>query len=196
MTVALKNYTGRDILPFAEDLARLRIKVFRSFPYLYDGDMTYEQTYIDTYARSADSLFVLAFDGDQVVGAATGIPMADETDEFKQPFLDQGYQPDRIFYFGESVLLPEYRGRGIGVGFFEHRECHAREQGGFTHCCFCAVERPSDHPLRPSGYQPLDEFWHKRGYTRVPALNTEYRWRDIGETAQTAKPMTFWLKSL
>lgn len=196
MAIALKNVTGPDILPFAEDLARLRIEVFRRFPYLYDGDMAYERKYIDTYARSPGSLFVLAFDGDWVVGAATGIPMADETQEFKQPFLEQGYQPERIFYFGESVLLPQYRGQGIGVAFFDHRERHARDQGGFTHTCFCAVERPADHPMRPAGYQPLDDFWRKRGYARVPALHTEYRWRDIGDSSQTAKPMMFWLKSL
>jgi GNAT superfamily N-acetyltransferase len=158
--------------------------------------MAYEQAYIDTYARSAGSLFVLAFDGDKVVGAATGIPMADETREFRQPFLDQGYQPDRIFYFGESVLLPEYRGHGVGVAFFDHRESHALEQGSFTHTCFCAVERPSVHPLRPADYEPLDDFWHKRGYKKVPALKTQYHWRDIGDTAQTPKPMTFWFKSL
>lgn len=196
MTVTIQTLTGPDIGPHIDDLAHLRIEVFRSFPYLYDGDMAYERKYIDTYSRSPRSLFVLARDGDRVVGAATGIPMADETEAFKQPFINHGYDPQAIFYFGESVLLPEYRGQGIGVAFFEHREGYARGLGGFTHCCFCAVERPSDHPLRPTDYQPLDEFWQKRGYQKVPALNTEYRWKDVGEDLETAKPMTFWLKAL
>lgn len=174
----------------------MRIEVFRSFPYLYDGDMAYERKYIDTYSRSPRSLFVLARDGDRVVGAATGIPMADETKEFKQPFIDHGYNPETIFYFGESVLLPAYRGQGIGVAFFEHREGYARDLGTFTHCCFCAVERPADHPLRPAGYQPLDGFWQNRGYRKVPELNTTYRWKDVGEDVETAKPMTFWLRAL
>ncbi|MDK9558043.1 GNAT family N-acetyltransferase [Marinobacter sp. M216] len=179
-----------------DDLARLRIRVFRSFPYLYDGDMDYERRYLDTYASSQDSLFVLARDGKQIVGAATGIPMADETEEFKRPFVEQGYDPDRIFYFGESVLYPEYRGQGIGVAFFDYREAYAREQGQFTHCCFCAVERPEDHPLRPLDYQPLDRFWRNRGYRRLPELNTRYSWKDVNESEETEKPMTFWIREL
>ena len=196
MTVSLKPVSGSNIQPYVEDLARLRIEVFRSFPYLYDGDMSYEARYIETYAQSPRSLFVLALDDDQVVGVATGIPMSDETDEFRQPFSALGYDTDRIFYFGESVLLPGYRGQGIGVAFFDQREAYAQQLGGFTHCCFCAVERPTDHPQRPPDYQPLDEFWHHRGYRKEPRLTTEYRWKDVGDSQETAKSMTFWLKSL
>jgi GNAT superfamily N-acetyltransferase len=122
--------------------------------------------------------------------------MDHETEEFKGPFIEQGYEPEKIFYFGESVLLPEYRGQGIGVAFFDHREGHAREHGRFTHCCFCAVERPSNHPLRPSDYQPLDQFWHNRGYRKVPELATTYTWKDVDQPEETAKPMTFWLRRI
>jgi hypothetical protein len=38
------------------------------------------------------------------------------------PGMDVG----RVFYFGESMLLPRCRGRGIGHAFFGHREAHAR----------------------------------------------------------------------
>ena len=196
MTVTIATLTGNDILPYLDDLARLRIDVFRAFPYLYDGSMDYEQNYLATYASSPDSLFVLALEGDQVVGAATAIPMAHETDEFKQPFIEHGYDPKRIFYFGESVLQPSYRGQGIGVTFFEQREARARELGGFSHCCFCSVERPQDHPQRPADYQPLDHFWRNRGYRKAPGLATTYAWTDVGDTAQSSKPMQFWLREL
>ncbi len=194
MAILLKRFTGAQIKPYIEDLARLRIRVFRDFPYLYDGDMSYEYNYIETYARSKRSLFVLACDGDRVIGAATGVPMEDETNEFKQPFEQHGYDPSAIFYFGESVLLPEYRGQGVGVAFFEQRERYARELAGITRCCFCAVERPDDHPMKPANYQPLDAFWGNRGYTKEPALTTEFSWKDVGEEAESAKRMTFWIK--
>lgn len=196
MTIAITRRNGREISPYLDDLARLRIKVFRSFPYLYDGDEDYERRYLETYARSPGSLFVLAKDGDDVIGAATGIPMADETDAFKNPFIEQGFDPADIFYFGESVLLPDYRGQGVGVAFFDHREDVARQSGGFTHCCFCAVERPDDHPLKPADYKPLNEFWNNRGYRKVPELQTTYSWKDVGDASETAKPMTFWIKRL
>ncbi|MBD2838060.1 GNAT family N-acetyltransferase [Pseudomonas sp. JM0905a] len=187
---------GGAIAPHIDDLARLRLTVFREFPYLYDGTLEYEARYLATYAESKESLFVLALDGERVVGASTGLPMTDETDEFQRPFREQGWAPERIFYFGESVLLPEYRGSGLGVRFFAEREDYARRLARFDHCAFCAVERPADHPRRPPGYQPLNEFWARRGYRHHPELRTEYHWRDLDEDTESAKPMSFWLKEL
>lgn len=196
MAVQLQRVSGEAIRPWVRAVADLRIRVFREWPYLYDGDMGYEQQYLETYIRSRRSVFVLAREDEQVVGAATGLPLEDEEEAFIQPFIDQGYDPASIFYFGESVLLPEYRGQGIGVHFFEEREAHARELGGFRYCCFCAVERPDNHPLRPEGYQPLDDFWKKRGYEPVPELRTHYPWKDIDQAGETAKPMNFWMGEL
>ncbi|MGF6690822.1 MULTISPECIES: GNAT family N-acetyltransferase [Pseudomonas] len=187
---------GAAIAPHIEDLARLRLTVFREFPYLYDGTLEYEARYLATYAESPESLFVLALDGERVVGASTGLPMSDETDEFQRPFREQGWDPERIFYFGESVLLPEHRGAGLGVLFFAERESYARRLGRFEHCAFCAVERPHDHPRRPPDYQPLNEFWARRGYRHHPELRTAYHWRDLDEETESAKPMSFWLKEL
>lgn len=192
--LSLRRLTGDAIGPFLDALAQLRITVFREWPYLYDGDMDYEKTYLETYSRSPESLFVLVMDGETIVGASTGIPMADETEDFKRPFEAQGYDPEGIFYFGESVLLPEYRGRGLGVRFFEEREAYARELGRFSWTCFCAVERPADHPRRPPEHVPLDAFWHRRGYAKHPELATTYTWKDLDEAEQSPKPMTFWLK--
>ena len=64
-----------EIVSRLDDLARLRITVFRAFPYLYDGDMDYERRYLATYLE-ADGAFVAgAFDGDELVGAATAAPL-------------------------------------------------------------------------------------------------------------------------
>ncbi len=47
-------------------------------------------------------------------------------DSLGQLRFANGYDPAEVFYLGESVLLSEYCGRGIGVRFFEQREAHAR----------------------------------------------------------------------
>src|SRR5690606_14929829 len=130
----------------------LRMRVFHEWPYLYEGDLAYEEAYLQTYIAAPDSVIVLALHEDNVVGASTGIPLQYETDEVKAPFIRQGYDIDSIFYCGESVLLPEYRGQGAGVAFFEHREAHARAIGEFKYSCFCGVQRPEDHPQRPADY--------------------------------------------
>jgi len=170
--------------------------VFRAYPYLYQGDLAYEAGYLKTYIESPGSVIVLALDGNSVVGAASGIPLKYETDAVKKPFIDAGYNIDTLFYCGESVLLDQYRGQGIGVAFFAHREAHAKSLGGISHSCFCGVQRPADHPLRPADYMPLDTFWQKRGYTRQPELTTHFSWREIGEDTESPKPMTFWMKAL
>ncbi|MCG6943463.1 MAG: GNAT family N-acetyltransferase [Thiohalocapsa sp.] len=201
--IQITRVTGVALDQFIPDLARLRIRVFRDYPYLYDGDAEYEARYLATYARASGSVVVLARDGERIVGASTALPLAEETDAVQTPFLAAGYDPRQVFYLGESVLLPEYRGRGIGVRFFEEREAHARALatdpasgfGPLTRLAFCAVERAADDPRRPSGYQPLDGFWRNRGYSRQPALRTEFSWKEIGEAAESPKPMVFWLKA-
>lgn len=192
--IRIERWTGKALEQYIPDLARLRIEVFRDFPYLYDGDFEYEKKYLQTYIDCPDSVIVLAFDGDKIIGASTAIPLKYETDEVKKPFIENGYDPDEVFYCGESVLDKNYRGLGIGVKFFEQREAHAKELGGFKHICFCCVERPADHPRRPADYVPLDKFWNKRGYFKHPELKTTYSWKDLDDEFETPKLMTFWLK--
>lgn len=182
-------------MPYLPDLARLRVEVFRDFPYLYDGDAAYEQNYLRVYAETPGAAIIIARDGDQVVGAATCLPMAAETGNVRQPFLDAGMDVSAIFYFGESVLQRAYRGRGVGVAFFTAREAQAAK-GGYKTTAFCAVQRPADHPLRPKDYVPLDEFWRHRGYHIRPELVCAMRWRDIGEDQDRLKHLTFWTKDL
>ncbi len=175
-------------------LARLRIEVFRDWPYLYDGDMGYEERYLQAY-RSAGAVVVGAWDGARLVGAATGSPMEDHAGEFGAPFVERGFDLGEVFYCAESVLLPDYRGRGLGHAFFDHREAHAKVLGR-KWCCFCSVIRGDDHPMRPEGYRALDGFWRKRGYAPMDGMMAEFSWRDIGEEAETKKPLQFWIREL
>lgn len=195
MTMEIKCFSGSDAARHLDDLARLRISVFRDFPYLYDGDLEYERNYLATYAKSEGSIFVLALDDGKTVGASTGVPMEAETDEVRSPFLRASYDPRDFFYFGESVLLSSYRGHGIGVRFFEEREAQARRLS-LPFCTFCAVERPSDHPRRPADYVPLNDFWRKRGYVHHPELSTTFSWRELDEHAESPKPLSFWIREL
>jgi hypothetical protein len=192
----IKTFKGSEITPYIPDLAQLRIEIFRDFPYLYDGSIQYEENYLKTYTQSQESLAVIVFDRDYAVGVSTGLPMEDETEEFKKPFVEQGYDPKGIFYFGESILKKKYRGRGIYSRFFKEREKHALSLRRFNTICFCGVIRPEDHPLRPGDHQPLDPIWKKFGYTKYPELTTTYVWKDIDKEEDTGKEMVFWLKEI
>lgn len=192
----IQRISGAAVQPWLSAVASLRITVFRDWPYLYDGDLAYEAEYLAAYARSPGSVFVLAFDGEQVVGAASGIPLADDDDAFQRPFLERGIDPREVYYFGESVLLPAYRGRGVGHAFFDHREAHARELGGYTRTAFAAVDRAGDDPRRPDEHRGNEAFWLKRGYCRQPGMSLRLAWREVGEAAESEKSLTFWWRAL
>ena len=191
----IEALTGEALDAALDDVAGLRIRVFRDWPYLYDGDLEYERRYLETYRSSDAAILVGAFDGARLVGAATGTPMADHADDFAAAFEGTGLALNDIFYCAESVLLPEYRGRGVGHRFFDLRESHGRALGA-TVSAFCGVVRPVDHPLRPDGYRPLDAFWHKRGYAPLDGALAWFSWKDIDQTEATRKPLQVWTRSL
>lgn len=193
--VQVRALTGEALGAALDDVARLRITVFRDWPYLYDGDLDYERDYLSAYRESPGAIVVGAFDGARLIGAATGTPMADHASEFAAPFTDVPVPLDDIFYCAESVLLPDYRGQGIGHAFFDAREAHARALGA-GHSAFCSVMRPADHPMRPQDARSNDAFWRKRGYAPLPGVVASFHWKDLGDDHESAKPLQFWMRRL
>ncbi len=200
MTIRLETLTGDAIRPALDELSRLRLGIFREWPYVYDGNADYEAEYLATFAEASDAIIVAAFDGDKLVGAATAAPLIGHTDEFVPLFEARGFRSEEVFYCGESVLLEPYRGQGIGHAFFNRREDHARalnERGGtFKYVTFCGVIRDARDPRQPPGYRPLDAFWRKRGFEKIDGLIGNYDWREIGATDETPHAMQFWIRAL
>lgn len=195
MRLQIKVISGRDIKPYLLTLANLRIQIFYQYPYLYEGDLDYEKKYLQRYIDCSDSILILALNENEVVGASTAIPLRFENPEMQQPFENFHIPIEEIFYLGESVLLPEYRGQGVYKHFFKEREQAAKKQG-YLYTTFCAVERSPTDPRRPPTYKPLDEIWKKFGYAKNPELTTQFSWKEIGEVEESLKLMTFWIKKL
>lgn len=193
--VVIESLTGDAIAAVIPEIAALRITVFRDFPYLYDGDLAYEHDYLAAFGASPRAVVVVARAGERIVGAATGAPIPDVESDWAAPFRARGMDVERRFYCAESVLLPEWRGRGIGHAFFDGREDHALELG-MREACFCSVIRAADHPARPEEYRPHDAFWRKRGYVPLDGIVARFAWRDIGDTGETGKTLQFWGRSL
>jgi len=196
MPLRIETLTGDALRPVLPALARLRTEVFRQWPYCYDGAAADEQAYLGRYVRSPRAAIVLAWDGDAPVGASTCLPLEDEIEDIRAPFAARGLDPSRFFYFGESVLLPAYRGQGVGVAFFDQREAHARAVSECDFACFCAVVRDPNDTRRPADYVPLDAFWRRRGYTPYPQLCCAMEWREVGGEAEVSNHLSFWIKPL
>lgn len=194
MTLRYDVFRGAAIAPQIASLARLRVDIFREWPYLYAGDAEYEARYLAGYTQP-DAVLVGAFSGDELVGAATAMPLLHH-----DKVLSQAIQPwiddlETVFYCAESVLRAPFRGQGAGHRFFDLREAHAQSLG-FVHSVFCAVCRQADHPFRPVDYSPLDGFWRTRGYEPIQNCTVDLAWRDVGASVETAKSMQVWHRRL
>lgn len=187
---------GEDMVKWLEDVARMRCEVFRDFPYLYDGDEAYEQQYLSVYTRSPGSVLVLALAAGRVVGASTGLPLKDAEPAFQRPFQERGIPLETVFYCGESVLLPAFRGRGLGHRFFDEREAHARSLKSARWVSFASVIRAATDPRRPVGYRSNESFWSRRGYVPQPDMEVRLPWKQVGETHETEQALTMWLRPL
>lgn len=194
---------GSDSLSFIDDLAELRCKVFREYPYLYEGNPAYEREYLTHFTESERAFLVIAKFENRIVGVSTCLPLVEADPVFQQPFKDAQYVLAKIGYFGESVLLPEFRGHGVGHRFFDLREQWAHKHD-FTITTFCSVIRPDDHAARPQDYRSHDEFWKKRGYQRHDELIAKLDWPEVthtenpsisGISAKNSHRLVFWAKS-
>lgn len=180
---------------YLPDMARLRLKVFHDYPYLYEGDIEYEAEYLQEYFAKPDCALILALDNSLVVGASSCLPLKHAKTEFQRPFMNEGWDLSKGFYFAESVLLPEYRGQGAGSTFFRLREELAIQLEQYEYLAFCTVDRCDQEEFRPENYHTLDDFWKKQGF-KSTELVAKFAWRDRGQDRASMKNMPFWIKSI
>jgi len=202
-TGAIRALTG----PVSEDdlnaIARLRIDVFREYPYLYDGDMAYEQRYLAGLAGDPQALVLIAEADGDVVGCATSLPLLGSADitaaaDVAGQFAAAGLDPARCYYYSEILVRPEWRGAGLAKAFYGKRATFAAERG-FTHVCFAAVVRPTDDPRRPADYFDPGPLWRRMGFEPRDEMVFHYEWPTLqpdGATADASHPMRFWIKPL
>lgn len=193
--ITTRTLRGPELEAALMDVAQLRITVFRAWPYLYDGTLDYERAYLETYRNNAGALLVGAFDGDRLIGASTSTMMEDHASEFAAPFVALGIPLTSMLYGAESVILPEYRGQGIGTTFIKYREAHALSHNR-SHVAFASVLRPDDHPLKPAQARSNDAFWRRNGYAPLDGVLAEFAWKDVGDDADTTKHLQFWMRQL
>jgi GNAT superfamily N-acetyltransferase len=193
--ISVRALQGTDLEAALDGVAALRISVFHDWPYLYEGTLEYERQYLATYRDNPDALLIGAFHDGSLIGASTSTPMEDHAEGFAAPLRAIGVPVTSILYGAESVLVPAYRGIGLGHRFIDLREAHARALGR-SHVAFCSVKRPEDHPARPTSFRTNDAFWRGRGYQPLPGIEARFSWRDVGDKVETEKSLQFWMRAL
>lgn len=191
----IRTTHGKEIERYIPDLARLRITIFREYPYLYDGTIEDEKPYLQRYVDCKESLVVLIFDENKIVGASTALPLKNELDFIQKPFIQNSFDLKDYCYFGESILEKSYRGKGLYRQLFEEREKHAKSIKA-SHTCFAEVDRGLHDARRPVDYFNKESTWQNYGYKKDAKLTTHFMWKEIGEAKPSSKLMHFWTKKL
>lgn len=194
--IKIRSFTGSGIKTYIPSIAKLRAEIFKEYPFLHISGVDLEMQYLKKFTQCKEAIAAVIFDASKIVGATVGLPFEDKDLEMQQLFIDHGLNPADYFYFGESVLLQAYRGRGLGHHFFDIREGHVKRLKRFKSICFRTVVREKNHPQKPKNYIPLETFWEKRGYTQRPELNYSFSWKDLGESEESPKLIVFWTKEL
>lgn len=195
MVITEQLLTGSAIADVLDELATLRLGIFREYPYLYQGRREDEVNYLATYAETPDACVILAYEGNTVIGAATGMPLVHEEARMLDAFAGTGLPLDEVYYVGELLFRPAYRQGGLGRKLLAHLESHLRALGRYRWLTCATVERPDDHPLRPRDYLPITGFLARTGFVRLPGVTTRFRWRE-SDGVERDHPMQFWSREL
>ena len=177
--------TGAAIADVLDDLATLRLDIFREYPYLYEGRREDELNYLSTYAKTPDACVILAYDGSAVIGSATGMPLIQEDAQLRDAFAGTALPLDEVYYVGELLFRPGYRNSGLGRKLLDHLESQIRSFGSY-HMLTCAtVERSEDHSLCPRDYIPITRFLARTGFVRLSGVTTSFMWRETDGVKRT-----------
>lgn len=180
--IDIQKHEGRSIKTYLPSIAKLRVDVFKEPPFCFEWDMKHELFNLRRLLCK-EGIAILVFDKTKLVGAATGLPLQEAPLPILKPFQDQGVHVEKYFFFGQSILLPPYRGRGLYNHFFALREQHVLHLKKYTHICFSqmilAEQRESFS---------LDNFWHKRGYALQPKF--------VSSMENKRCELAFWVKNL
>ncbi len=196
----IKSFKGKEILPFIDELGSLRVKIFREFPYLYDGDLETERRYMSGFANSNKSVLIAVFLQEQMVGFIigtaldSGLPITADAHDL---FSSKNLPVNNYYYIGDLVLLEEHRSFGLATKLLKLIETFAADNG-YCSTCFLTVFREPDHPLKPKGYKDTARLWEFRK-TKKMNLSISYPWRTFiseSESVMLQNTLDFWEKDI
>jgi len=184
-----------ELIPF---IAQQRLAIFKEYPYLYQGSLEGEYTYLTWFASLPHSAVAVAYDGENIVAFLTGTSFADFAHHFQgslELFENAGLDPAIYYYLSEAIVLPEYRNKSVCRYLTHALEQHARARGFSAGCLTC--EQHEHHPLKPAGYKELGPLFAKLGYHKTE-LTVFFTWDTIqsdGSIKAASHPLTYWVKN-
>ena len=187
----LRALEGPVAARWLDDIVRIRVELYREFPYLYDGDAAREALCLRTYLECGEAVFLAAFDGDRMAGFSSSIPLAMEDEALTEPFRRAGLDPADYLYIGEMLVEAPWRSWKL---LWEHKKYHeARARAlHLKYVAMVTVDRAENHPLRPRRYKPLEHIIHYCGYEKIRDLSVSMRWPRADSGSERANRLSVW----
>lgn len=175
-------------------LADLRVRIFREFPYLYDGTVEDECSNLRAYANSANSLITVMYDGIRHIAAMSCLPMQDAWGELVDNLSTQAVNISECLYIGEILMEKTHRGMGLGSRLFDFARMHAVRLN-MKKLCFFSVRRDHTHDARPADYLEPAELWQKWGFSLVPGADVTLSYPQV-DVGMQSHILDFWIRPL
>lgn len=173
-------------------IADFRIRAFRSFPYLYVGNLEYESTYLNGYISNSDARLVVARKNNEIAGLVTGMPLKGEAEIVQNiPTTNT----DKMYYLGEFITEEKYRHQGLAHRLSTAIEEEAKKLG-YSEFSILTVLRNANDPRMPKGWTSSDRLWQDLGFEATDTV-IEFEWPTILENQSVQSilnPMKFWVK--
>jgi hypothetical protein len=195
----LKVNVGENMLPLIPFLSKTRLDFFKEYPYLYIGNSEYETSYIESYAKGKDAMFVTIEENGNTYGIASGISFSSEFKIINNATsqLNKLIDINLCAYLGELIIFPQMRGKGYSRKILKIQEDFYRNLG-YKHTCFLTVIRTVNHPLKPTNYVDSTLFWEPIQYKKT-TITTIFNWPTLqpnGEVIDQENELVFWIKDL
>ncbi len=205
--ITVKVFSGPDIEPFEELIAKQRQNQFSQFPYLMDQGEEFEKFYASAYTHALTGALAIAYtDDESIAGFLTGMSL-EEFDALWVPYncelisqkINGKLNPSENYYLGDVIVLEKYRGQRIADTLFKALEEHA-SQHTFKSASFITIIRAENHPQKPTGYKNPLKVWQRLGYTKSGCIVT-YNWPtrqldNLKNFQLEDNPCDIWVKDL
>ena len=152
---------------------------------------------IRAYGESYSGIACVAYDGTQLVGAATALPLLEKSELFITPVQQSGFDLSHLLYLGEVVVDRFYRNQSIGSTLFEMMCNEIEAHGTYTHCLIYTVEPAAGEEIyAPKQDKPVQLFWEKRGFVPLYEHRFTASWQSIVSHTLTVHGMTPLIKEM
>ncbi|HEX2580239.1 MAG TPA: GNAT family N-acetyltransferase [Rhabdochlamydiaceae bacterium] len=163
---------------------------------MYDGDMQTEADYLGGYSSSKNGILAVVKDGEKIVGAVSGKPLAETEEVLLVPFAQKKLPIQSVFYLGEIMLLKEYRGKGIGYQLYTRFEEAVKQKNQHIHMALVEIIRQDHDPRKPKNYISGHRFWQKLGFLEHSEMVIKVAYKEIDSTEKISHSLVYSLKNL